>query len=179
MKLKTKVRGIRELCRELIDTFQCTDKNVELFFKEYALKLDLSDFTRTTVFITEDENEVVGFYSTFADQILLNRSQLRDYQKDSAEKVNPVPAIRFHFMGRNKDEKYKGFGRQMFNRKIVESYEISKLIGVNMIGLECISEDLIHYYSSEPFKFRIIRRNGRRPFLALRISEIDKILRNT
>lgn len=116
--------------------FQCSDEEqVEFFLKEEALNLMERNLVRTRLFFDQDEN-LIGFYSLFNDNIKINKQKRRELDIRLPDKVKVIPGIRLHYLGVDTRFRNMGYGKYLMASVLYHSAVVSKITGCSLITVE-------------------------------------------
>ncbi|PIC75049.1 GNAT family N-acetyltransferase [Sporosarcina sp. P17b] len=131
-----------------IGLFRCSEKQVEEFLINDALKLQRVNSAHTHLFYFEDQ--LIGFFTLFADQVIVTKTAKRslDAQAFAIHKGSSYPAIRIHYIGIDEKFEKQGLGITLLLFALDLCREVAEMIGVNFVWLESLptSESFFNKY---------------------------------
>ena len=119
---------IKEVEDKLINEFNCGVKELDIYFKNYALKNDIENIGKT--FVCIQNNKIVGFYTLSNAQIEFNN--LNEDLKKGLPRY-PIPAIRIARLAVDENHKNKKFGAKLLKDAFKRILVISNQSAIKFI----------------------------------------------
>jgi len=144
---------------EQIENFKCSsEKDVELFLKEDALRLQQNNMATTRLFFNES-NKLVGYFTLFNDIVPKISKEKRDKEQWSLPNSKFYPALRLHYIGVDERFQKKRYGEFLLMRVFDIGRAISEVSGCTFISVEALISAVGFY---EHYDFRTIGKHDKR-----------------
>jgi predicted N-acetyltransferase YhbS len=128
-----------------LDSFHCTESNLESWLKQRALKNQLEGASRT--FVVCEGEAVVGYYCLSAGSV--SRSDAPGgFRRNMPE---PVPVVVLGRLAVDSRWMGKGIGRGMLKDAVLRTASIAQQLGVRALLCHAISEDAKAFYVRHGF----------------------------
>lgn len=142
---------------ELINRFECDDEpSVALFLREEALNYHQLNMAKTRLYFDENHN-LVGFFTVLNDLFELSNRQKVKHKYYNFPPYRFFPAIKLHYLGIDRREREKGYGRYLLLEALDLACEISEKTGCLFMTLESLPSAIGFYYHHN---FRKQNKNG-------------------
>lgn len=151
-----RVISIQQLDTNVLISFSCGVKELDVYFKKYALNNENNGYGKT--FVLEDNEVILGFFTLCTASIKFD-----EYPVNSSSKMPkyPIPCVRIARLAVNKNYQGRGYGRELLKQAFIRILSVEKTIGLRLVivdaksssasfyekyGFQKLSEDSFCYY---------------------------------
>ena len=142
---------IQNVSKEELDSFSCGNKDLDNFFKKYAIGNDSNGYGKT--FIVRDKNELIGFFTLCSASI-----KFEEFPSDGTSKLPryPIPCIRIARLAVQKRKQGNGFGKELLKFAFLRILNVSSTIGIRLIVVDAKETSTTFY---EKYGFQKLLNN--------------------
>lgn len=131
--------------------FDCLDNSINNFFYNESLEIDHEDIAKTTLFINDESNDIVGFYTVNTGQISLEATAT--FQGSTVRPdVDIYPTVNLSYFAVDKAYQCKGYGKLIMAELFASVLALQEHCGFSFIYVESLNQS-VEFYESTGFNF--------------------------
>lgn len=122
------LESIENISTDDLNNFTCGNKDLDVYFKKYALSNNRSGYGKT--FVLRKQNSIVGFFTLCSSCI-----KFEEFPNFEGQKIPkyPIPCVKIARFAISRNLQNKGFGREMLKQALLKILCVSESVGIRLI----------------------------------------------